>query len=96
MTGAILAFTSPNLFEAELVLSALRESGVRATLRAPTLALPEVWVDAAHRARAAEVLARLEPTAAGARALDPCARCGEASPPGFEVCWSCETALPGR
>jgi hypothetical protein len=96
MADAFLAFSSPNLFEAELVLSALRHRGVKATLRAPTLAIPEVWVEARDRERAAEVLAAIAQPGDASPAGNParCASCGEESPAGFDRCWSCEAPFP--
>ena len=58
----------------------------------PDVAGPQLWVDDEDFARARDVLAifRAEREREGSVA---CARCGEANPATFELCWKCGGAL---
>ena len=62
----------------------------------PESALPQVWIaDARDRERARAVLAAHEADRRRTGQPVRCGGCGEESPAGFELCWSCGRALPG-
>jgi inorganic pyrophosphatase len=92
-------WTGPLLAEAQLVADSLRSAGLHPRVAGehrPSIAgeipIPdarvEVWVPAAEGGVARSLLADID-----ARARGPdwtCARCGEANPPNFASCWSCQ------
>lgn len=100
----IKAYTAANLQDAHILRGLLSAQGIEARIlnasaqgglgEIPfTQAYPEIWlVDEGDLARAATLIADFErPPAHGIDVR--CARCGEASPSGFAVCWNCGAVL---
>lgn len=88
-------------FEAHFFRTILVAEGIDAVVRREALAglgglLPfehcqvEVWVPAKDAERA-EALLRVQ--ARTTEADHHCRGCGEANPPGFEICWKCDRVL---
>ncbi len=87
-------------FEAHFMRSILVAEGIDAVVRQEALAglggvlpldhcLVEVWVPERDAARAEELLSAQNSGAPERQ----CRECGEANPPGFEICWSCDRVL---
>lgn len=97
-----LAYTAESLIDAQLVIDALRMSGIPCLLHHShavggfgdlPVTYPEVWVR-----RAADLpKARRAITAIVNRALPAdnrdCATCNEKNPATFDICWRCYTPL---
>lgn len=88
-------------FEAHFMRTILVAEGIDAVVRQEALAglggvlpidhcLVEVWVPVQDQARAEQLLSAQ--SAAGSPEHQ-CRECGEANPPGFEICWKCERVL---
>lgn len=94
--------TCRSLPEAHLVNTALLRAGLRSEVRGESRAplageIPfadarvEVWVGPEHLLSATALLAEID--AAGEGEPHTCPKCGEESPPAFELCWRCGADL---
>jgi ribosomal protein L40E len=86
--------------QAHFLRGVLEQAGVTAEVRQEGLAflagavpldsvMVELWVPVEDAERAQAILASQQ----DAGEPSTCARCGEVNPPGFEVCWSCQSDL---
>jgi hypothetical protein len=101
----IRVYIARQRYDAWLVADRLNQAGIRAhvfnqhassivgDLPCDDVAQPQVWIErAGDLERAQAVLHEIE--AAGGRADSvACQRCGETSPPNFDLCWKCGGAF---
>ena len=96
----IKTYTAANLQDAHILLGLLHAEGINARVLNASAqgglgeiplacTYPEIWLENARdTVRAKAVIEQFErPPSAGPPLT--CKRCGEDSPPGFEVCWNC-------
>jgi hypothetical protein len=97
-------YAASNLPEAHLLRHLLWQAGIDARVHNENLSAalgeipfpevyPEIWI-ARDRdlLRATEILREYEGTAPDGISVN-CARCGEESPPNFQICWNCRCAI---
>ena len=100
----IRIYTARARYDAWLVADRLKQAGIRAhvfNMHAssivgdvpPDVAQPQVWIEREQdRERAQVLLDRLRDEATNVETRT-CAKCGEESPPTFDLCWNCGATL---
>ncbi len=97
-------YTAISLLEANTLQSMMRAQGVEVFLKGEALAgalgeLPatvaqvELWVNQKQRALAEQLLDEYH-QADQSGVHWSCRSCGEENPPGFQLCWQCQTESP--
>lgn len=100
----IRIYVARQRYDAWLVADRLNQLGIRAHVFnqyassivgdvPPDVAQPQVWLEReCDRERAEVVLSEIDRAGRDTRDV-ACARCGEASPGNFDLCWNCGGAL---
>jgi hypothetical protein len=99
----IKTYTAANLQDAHILLGLLHAEGINARILNASAqgglgeipfacTYPEIWLENARdTVRAKAVIEQFERPSSTGLPLT-CKRCGEDSPPGFELCWNCGAA----